>query len=587
MSEPAAVGGGAGSSGGPAAAHDFSGLADELAGRLTGSPRRIFYLSRNDLEPGRALAARFPGATTVLRTKADFQGKSPAAVLRAVRTEACDLFVFHDRPGEVERLADLYRLVAAVARARRRFIVAADVHRGRPSGSWRIEETHPTSDLPRLALHLAAEGLRTAWLIATTPARLPGGAGGRRTSPLPPPPYRIAYLRTDHAFGLTAGGSISHISGVTGGLLAAGHSVAFYSSDRLADLDTARTPVTVIPPGRSIRLFDEAAMLDYHHRFVDETWRRLRENPPHLLYQRHSLFNAAGAVLARRLGVPLLLEANNSEVVARAMWSRLTLRGLATRMERCAFQGADAIVAVSSIARDSLVEQGAPADRILVNPNGVDPERFHPGIDGGPTRQALGFGPDDIVCGFLGTFTRWHGVLFLAEQAPAVLARHPAARFLFMGDGDLRSAAEQLLAGAGVADRCHFTGLIPHDAVPEHLAACDVLISPHMPFDDGTPFFGSPTKLFEYLAMGRAVVASNLGQIGEVVEDGTSGMLYPPGSAEEFGDRLGRVLGDPDLRRRLGDGARRRVVAEYTWRRNAERALEFLRDSMARRSGSA
>ena len=564
---------------------DFSALAGELAGRLEQAPRRVFYLSRNDLEPGRALAARFPGAHVVLRTKADFQGMGPTRVLGTLRAEAYDLFVFHDRPAEVERLGDLYRLVAATVRAGRRFLVSAGVHRGRPAGPWRIEETHPAADLPRLALHLAAEGLRTAWLIVSTPARLPGGRPGHRAR-LPAPPWRIGYLRTDHAFGLAAGGSISHISGVTGGWLEAGHSVSFYSSDHLADLDTARTPVTVIPPGRSIRFFDEAAMVDYHHRFVAEAWRRLRENPPHLLYQRHSLFNAAGVVLARRLGVPLLLEANNSEVVARALWSRLVLRDLAERMERCAFRGADAIVAVSRIARDSLVARGAPAGRVLVNPNGVDPERFRPDIDGSGVRKSLGFAGDEVVCGFLGTFTRWHGVLFLADAIPEIARRHPGARFLFMGDGDLRSAAEERLAAAGVAGRCVFTGLIPHDAVAEHLAACDLLISPHLPFEDGSPFFGSPTKLFEYMAMGRAVVASRLGQIGEVIEDGRSGMLYAPGSSAEFLERLGPVLEDVELRRRLGQEARRRVVAEFTWRRNAERALDFLRETLAGRSGA-
>ena len=109
-----------------------------------------------------------------------------------------------------------------------------------------------------------------------------------------------------------------------------------------------------------------------------------------------------------------------------------------------------------------------------------------------------------------------------------------------------------------------------------HLAACDVLISPHLPFEDGTPFFGSPTKLFEYMAMGRATVASNLGQIGDVLVHGESGLLHEPGSAAEFNACMDRVITDPELRRNLGLGARRRVIESYTWERNADRVIRFL-----------
>src|SRR5512140_1595478 len=125
-------------------------LAEALAERLRQTPRTILYLSRNDLEPGRAIEERFPGARLTIWTKANFQGRTALQVRRALRREAYDLFVFHDRPLMQQRLGDLYRLVALAVRARQRFLVAAEMERGELAGAWRIEEVRPLASLPGL-----------------------------------------------------------------------------------------------------------------------------------------------------------------------------------------------------------------------------------------------------------------------------------------------------------------------------------------------------------------------------------------------------------------------------------------------------
>jgi glycosyltransferase involved in cell wall biosynthesis len=109
--------------------------------------------------------------------------------------------------------------------------------------------------------------------------------------------------------------------------------------------------------------------------------------------------------------------------------------------------------------------------------------------------------------------------------------------------------------------------------IPRHLAACDVLVSPHLPLEDGSPFFFSPVKLFEYMAAGRAVVASRLGQIGEVLEDGVTGILHEAGDADRFREAVLGLAADPLLRARLGQAARSRAETDYTWIANAGRAL--------------
>jgi glycosyltransferase involved in cell wall biosynthesis len=121
------------------------------------------------------------------------------------------------------------------------------------------------------------------------------------------------------------------------------------------------------------------------------------------------------------------------------------------------------------------------------------------------------------------------------------------------------------------------TGAVDHERVPRLLDACDVLASPHVPLEDGSEFFGSPTKLFEYMAMGKGIVASRLGQIGEVLADGETALLVEPNDARQLSEAIQRLAASSDLRARLGAAARREAVARHTWAHNAGRVLEAYR----------
>jgi glycosyltransferase involved in cell wall biosynthesis len=334
----------------------------------------------------------------------------------------------------------------------------------------------------------------------------------------------------------------------------------------------------VVSPARRPSMFEEAALAGFNRTFIDRVRRDLEDFRPALVYHRHDAFNLAGLALARLQGVPLVLEVNASEVWARAAWSRLFLRRLAEKMERVAFRNADRLVLISEELVPTVIALGGSPDRIVVNPNGVDVQRFDPDRSGDEGREALGLPSDAVVCGFLGTFTRWHGVSFLADRVPALAEAEPRLRFVFVGDGDLKPEIEHRLLAGGAKDRVRFTGLVPPIEVPRLLAACDILLSPHLPFEDGTAFFGSPTKLFEYMAAGKAIVASRLGPIARIVKDGETGVLVAPGDPREFDGAVLRLARDPAERERMGKTARRIAEANYTWTANARRALDGLID---------
>jgi glycosyltransferase involved in cell wall biosynthesis len=240
-------------------------------------------------------------------------------------------------------------------------------------------------------------------------------------------------------------------------------------------------------------------------------------------------------------------------------------------------------VVVSNPLKQELMGAGVPAERILVNLNAVDPEWFHPHCGGTKLRQDLGFRSADIIVCFVGTFSYWHGVAVLEQAIRSLLEEHQVAsgqlKFLLVGDGPLAPQLRNALEPYACHGLVTFTGAIPHESVRAHLDAADILVSPHVPMPGGGPFFGSPTKLFEYMAMGKAIAASALDQIADVLEHGRTALLVKPGDADELAEAIQRLAADAQLRIELGRNARETALARHTWRQNARRVLEYYADS--------
>ena len=114
-------------------------------------------------------------------------------------------------------------------------------------------------------------------------------------------------------------------------------------------------------------------------------------------------------------------------------------------------------------------------------------------------------------------------------------------------------------------------------ACPTHLAACDILVAPHVPNVDRSKLFGSPTKLFEYMAMGKAIASSALEQMNEVLDDGVIALKAIPGDANDLARVLERLAGDTALRARLGTAARDTAANRHSWREHTRKIVEFLK----------
>jgi glycosyltransferase involved in cell wall biosynthesis len=173
----------------------------------------------------------------------------------------------------------------------------------------------------------------------------------------------------------------------------------------------------------------------------------------------------------------------------------------------------------------------------------------------------------------VGTLKPWHGVHFLVSAFDEVYRRCASARLLIVGDGPLRADMEEGLRSRGLDGASHFTGAVNPEEVPGWIASMDVAVAPY-PAMEG--FYFSPLKLFEYMAAGRAVVASDIGQISGVLEEGVTGLLCAPGEPVSLAACLLKLESNPGLRRALGAAARARVLGRHTWSDVATQVLALI-----------
>lgn len=387
---------------------------------------------------------------------------------------------------------------------------------------------------------------------------------------------RVSYLRAEPSLrwlGVQVGGAATHTAGVVNGLTSAGLDVTVFAAERPEGVHSARCEE--VPPQQILQLVHWLTRIGYGQSLVSAA----SGTPTDLVYQRYALGSYAGLELARGLGVPLVLEFNSSEIWTERNWGtgRVPLARTLEALERRNLLDASLIVVVSQPLKDQLIQEGIDPGRVLVNPNGVDVRELADARAQPPAhwRSKVGLPPAPTV-GFVGTFGLWHGVKLLPELIERVAACRDDARWVLIGDGPLREQVAADIERRGLSDRVRLTGVVPHPRAVEMLACCDVCVSPHVRNPDGTAFFGSPTKLFEYMGLGRAIVASDLDQIGDVLDDGRTALLAPPEDVPAAASAVVRLLDDEGLRARLGEAALQAAIANHSWDAHVARILDAL-----------
>jgi glycosyltransferase involved in cell wall biosynthesis len=522
------------------------------------------------------LAEHYPQAVIEEISRALIEAGSMTQRLKSLCARRPEIFAVATEQLAWQRGQNSLMLFGALAGARS--VVVLDMHGGfREESRVKILRSMPArlaqevSASARTFIRTRSELRRLERAVATLEATSSATRAALDEVATPDAP-EIVYLRATPGAGTQVGGATSHINGVINALVEQGARVRVVSNDRLAGLDETRVALKIIQPqplGTTRAAFD----LYNNERFTKGAVREIADAPPEFIYQRYSRFSWAGVEASLQTACPLFLEYNGSEVWVGRHWDRVGMLGLLARFEGLNLKAATRIFVVSEVERSNLLRAGIAPAKIIVNPNGVDAERFQPQVGGERVRAELGIEPDETLIGFVGTFGPWHGVTVLAK-AITLMPPQARVRFLLVGSGVERDEVVRILREGDAEGRVIFTGAVGHERVPALLDACDVLVSPHVPLADGSDFFGSPTKLFEYMAMGKAIVASRLGQIGDVLADEETALMVTPGDARRLCEAIERLTNSRELRERLGSAARAQAIAHHTWRHNAARVLE-------------
>lgn len=292
--------------------------------------------------------------------------------------------------------------------------------------------------------------------------------------------------------------------------------------------------------------------------------RQIQRLRPDVIYERYALRNLAGVWAAALFRVPLLLEVNAPyAVVELQRGGRVDWRWV----ERYVWRRADRLFPVSQVLADMAAEEGIDRSRLRVIGNGVRLERYTSLASVQDAKGWLGLSGRTVI-GFTGFVCDWDRLDRIVRWIGAYRSVDDSVHLLVVGDGPPRGLIEDLAEELAVGDRVTFTGVVPRDDVPRYAAAFDVALQTAL-----VPF-ASPLCLFEYMAMGKAIVGPDQPNHREVLKSGVDALLYDPESSGDLERCIQALVENPPLRSRLASCAREAVVERgFTWRDHARRVI--------------
>ena len=297
-----------------------------------------------------------------------------------------------------------------------------------------------------------------------------------------------------------------------------------------------------------------------------------------LIHERFNLLALGGAWASRKLGIPFVLEVN-ADLLEQRKFKGIPEKGLrrlfAIWATRICFKNAAQIICISPFLKEHLnTKWNIDESKLTVLPIAADVEAFEPKYDSETVRKRLGLTTEPVVI-WVGGFYPWHDLDLLLQSFVQVLQRRPNARLVLVGDGQTRPSIERSVLKSGLQNAVITTGPIAHTRVPEMMSIADVAVVPSAPVPASHGGTGTPLKLFEYMAAGKAIVATAQNQAAEVIQDGHNGLLVEAGDVNSFAEAMLRLLNDPVERGRLGQNARQQAVELYSWERYTRRLEEI------------
>jgi len=287
---------------------------------------------------------------------------------------------------------------------------------------------------------------------------------------------------------------------------------------------------------------------------------------PDFIYERYSLFMFSGVLTAKLFRIPIILEINDSAIVLRVR--PLYFKKIAIYFEGRIFKQCSGLVFISNeflmIAR---TEYHSGIAKSIVLPNAANPDFFNPcNFDSNDLRKKYKL-TNNVVCGYVGAFHKWHGIdWFVKLIAPKIDGN---LVLLLIGDGPCLEDIENYIKTHKLEDKIILTGRVTHEKVVELISLMNFSILPD------SNMYGSPMKIFEFMAMGVPVIAPNYPPINEVIEDNESGWLFDYNNRIEAVNRTLEIARDIELCKKIGTNAREYILTKRTWHNNANNIINL------------
>ena len=288
----------------------------------------------------------------------------------------------------------------------------------------------------------------------------------------------------------------------------------------------------------------------------------------HIVQERIGLYKMGVAMACRRLHLPYIVFFDSDEILEHDLFGTPlegVVRWRAAQAIRYNLKSSVRVICVSNSAKAHLISVwGVSEEKIAVFPNAVDVERFQPQPEfTSDIRARFGIDDNPLVV-FVGSFFPYQDVKGLLEAFAALLVDYPQVRLLLVGEGEQYPEMVKYASSLGLDSSVKFTGFLAHAEIPSIMSAADIAVAPYARIEDNN-FLGSSMKLVEYLASGTAVIASDNGQINDVIRDGVNGLLVPAGNVNALVSALVKLINNTQYRQELGKQARRDALREYSW----------------------